>query len=325
MSEISFADIQSAAVTIKGMAVRTPLLTMPALDERLGGRVFLKAECLQRIGAFKFRGAYNRIARLSEAEKAGGVVACSSGNHAQGVAEAARLVGTRATIVMPEDAPAVKVAGTRAAGAGIVFYDRQTEDREAIAEAICAEQGATFVHPFNDPFVIAGQGTVGLEAGEDLKALGIEPDLALVPASGGGLAAGFCLGLHGVFPACTIWGCEPYGHDDLRASLKAGKPVPAQVPGGSGLCDALLAPMPGETGFPILKEHLAGVLAVEDHAIYQAMAFAFSKLKLVVEPGGVIALAALLDGQIMLEGKTCVVVLSGGNVDFVTLQDAMQV
>ena len=209
MLALSLADIQSAAKQIEGVAVRTPLLNFPALDSQVGGRVFLKPECLQQKGAFKFRGAYNFISRLSDSERAGGVVACSSGNHAQGVAEAARLCGVTAAIVMPEDSPKVKVEGTRASGAEVIFYDRYTEDREAIARSICKERGAVFIHPFNEPIIMAGQGTIGLEIADDLKALGLSPDVALVPLSGGGLASGVSLGLHGDFPSARFGVASP--------------------------------------------------------------------------------------------------------------------
>lgn len=325
MPVLSYTDILSAADRIANVAVRTPLISSPALDEKLGGRIYLKAECLQRKGAFKFRGAYNAISRLPEEMRSHGVVACSSGNHAQGVAEAARLLDMPAVIVMPSDAPSVKVAGTRSAGAEVVFYDRESEDREAIARSLCQERGAAFVHPFNDPYVMAGQGTAGLEIVQDLEALGVVPDLLLIQASGGGLASGVSTAIHQTFPTCEIWGCEPKGHDDLRLSLDAGERcgVPDHVEEAGALCDALLAPMVGSHGFPILQEHLKGSLAVDDEAVLEAVAYAIETLRLVVEPGGAIGLAALLSGQVRLEGRSCVLMLSGGNIDPAVMERAL--
>lgn len=325
MSVLSYSDILSAADLISGVAVRTPLVHSPALDEKLGGTVYLKAECLQRKGAFKFRGAYNAISRLPREARAAGVVACSSGNHAQGVAEAARLLDMPATIVMPSDAPKIKVAGTRSAGAEVVFYDRETEDREAIARSLCEGGGASFIHPFNDPYVMAGQGTAGLEVAKDLEALDVIPDMMLIQASGGGLASGICVAMHEAFPRCEIRAVEPEGHDDLRLSLAAGERsgVPGHVEEAGALCDALLAPMTGSNTFPVLQQHLKGGLAVPDAAVLEAVAYAFGELKLVVEPGGAIGLAALLSGQVSLQGRSCVVILSGGNIDPMILQRAL--
>lgn len=325
MPAFSYSDILSAAEQISDVAVRTSLIHSPALDEKLQGTVYLKAECLQRKGAFKFRGAYNAISRLPSEVRASGVVACSSGNHAQGVAEAARLLSIPAAIVMPSDAPEVKVAGTRSAGAEVVFYDRETEDREAIARSLCEGRGASFIHPFNDPRVMAGQGTAGLEIANDLAALGVAPDLMVIQVSGGGLASGVCVAMHEAFPQCEIWGVEPEGHDDLRRSLMSGErcKVPGHVEEAGALCDALLAPMTGSNTFPVLQEHLKGGLAVSDEAVLDAVAYAFSELRLVVEPGGAIGLAALLSGQVPLEGRSCVVMLSGGNIDPKVLKCAL--
>lgn len=319
---LSAADIAAAAGRIAGQAVVTPLLASNVLDERVGGRVLLKAECLQRTGSFKFRGAFNRLSMIPEGEREGGVVACSSGNHAQGVAAAAAILGMPAVIVMPKDAPAVKIARTRALGAEVVLYDRLTEDREAIARAIAADRRATFVHPYDDTGVMAGQGTVGLEAAAECRRLGIVPDLAMAPASGGGLVAGVSTALGEAFPGVAVYAVEPEGFDDHVRSLAAGERLTNERLGGS-LCDALLSNSPGEKTFPVNRRTLAGAVAVSDAEALAAVAFAFRELKLVLEPGGAVALAALLTGRIDGRGKTSVVVLSGGNVDEAVLARAL--
>lgn len=327
MPLLDMKDILSAADRIADVAVATPLINNPQLDELLGGKVYLKAECLQRKGAFKFRGAYNCLSRLDVAQRAGGVVACSSGNHAQGVAEAARLLGMPAVIVMPADSPKVKVEGTRSAGAEVVFYDRLTEDREAIAKGLCEERGAAFIHPFNNKLIMAGQATAGLEAARKILEQGDRLDLALLQVSGGGLAAGISTAVHDAFPACEIWACEPEGYDDVRYSLAAGEPieVPELAQHGRGLlCDALLAPKPGDLTFPLLQAHIKECLAISDEAVLEAVAYAHKHLHLVVEPGGAIGLAALLNGAVKLEGRTCLVVLSGGNIDPPVLIQALE-
>ncbi|MGI8839364.1 MAG: threonine ammonia-lyase [Caulobacteraceae bacterium] len=311
---VTLADIEDAARAIAGHAVVTPLLESPALNERLGGRLLIKAETLQRAGAFKFRGAYNRLSRLTAEEKTRGVVAFSSGNHAQGVALAARLLHMPALIVMPADAPKVKAEATAGYGAEIRFYDRAHESREAIAAAIAAERGATVVPAFDDPFIVAGQGTVGLEIADQAKASGATIDLLIGPLGGGGLMAGTAVAIAARSPATQILGVEPEGFDDTRRSLKAGERR-AAPPAPRSLCDALEAPMPGEITFPLLQAHLAGVLTVTDAEVAGAMRHAFAVLKLVVEPGGAVALAALLAGKIVLAGRTAAIVLSGGNVD----------
>lgn len=311
---IASADIEAAADRIAGLATRTPLLTCPPLDALVGARVLLKPECLQRTGSFKFRGAYNRIALIPEEERVNGVVACSSGNHAQGVAEAARLFDVPATIVMPADAPAIKVARTERAGARVVPYDRERENRTAIANAIARGAGATFVHPYDDPGVMAGQGTVGLEIARDCAALGIVPDRVLVPVGGGGLIAGISVALDALMPSAVCQPVEPVAFDDLTRSLRAGHRVRNASRGGS-IADSLLAEMPGRLTFEIHKRHVSPGFAVPDEALGRAMAFAAAELKLVTEPGGVIALAALLENLVQVRGETVVVVLSGGNVD----------
>lgn len=307
-------DVRDAARRLAGHARRTPLLESAALNDRLGGRLLVKAEPLQLTGSFKFRGAFTRLSRLAPGERARGVVAYSSGNHAQGVAAAARHFGVPATLVMPADAPAVKVAGTRARGAEVVFYDRGTEDREAIGARLQAETGAILVKPYDDPDVISGQGTVGLEVAADLAAAETAADAFLCPCGGGGLVAGCALALAAESPATAVWAVEPAGFDDTRRSLAAGKRL-ANAPGAASACDALLAPEPGALTFAINRERLAGGLAVTDRDAFAAMRAAFEHFKVVTEPGGAVALAAVLSGGFDTTGRTVVVVLSGGNVD----------
>jgi threonine dehydratase len=318
-----FADVLEAAARLRGKAVQTPLLESPLLNDRLGGRLLIKPEMLQRTGSFKFRGAFNRISLIPEAERGRGVVAFSSGNHAQGVAAAARLLGLAATIVMPADAPAVKAANTRAWGARVVPYDRQNEDREAIAAAIVAESGATLVRPYDDRYVIAGQGTIGIEIADQAAVMGIEPDDVVVPAGGGGLIAGTALALAERLPGVRVHSAEPEGFDDLRRSLEAGTRL-RNAPGAQSFCDALLTPMPGEITFDINRSLLAGGVAVGEEEVCTAMAAAFEFFKLIVEPGGAVALAAALAGRIPVEGRTVVVVCSGGNVEPAVHRDALR-
>jgi threonine dehydratase len=321
----TFADVEAAAGRLQGQAVVTPLLRSDALDAATGGRVFVKADCLQRTGSFKFRGAYNRLAQLAEAEREKGVVAFSSGNHAQGVALAARLLGVPAIIVMPADAPAIKMEATRGYGAEVVLYDRYTQSREAIARQIAAEKGSVVVPSYDDPHIVAGQGTAGLEAARQLQEMGAQADVLLCPASGGGYLAGYTLAFTELSPRTRLYAVEPRGYEDHAASLKAGHPAPVAPgaderdvpanPTGPSLCDALLAPQPGDIPFAINGPRLAGALAVSDDEALAAMAFAFRHLKLVLEPGGAVALAALLTGKLELNGRTAVAVASGGNVD----------
>lgn len=306
----SYEGVLDAARQIEGVAVRTPLIESPALNERVGGRVLMKAENLQRAGAFKFRGAYNRISRLSEAERARGVVAFSSGNHAQGVAAAARLVGTPATIVMPSDSPVVKVEGVRSFGGEVRFYDRWSESREAIGAEIAVERGSVLVPPFDDPFIIEGQGTTALEL---LDQADTAIDQLLCGASGGGLMAGINLVMAERSPQTDVFVVEPEAFDDTARSLAAGARV-GHPQGTPSICDALMAPMPGELTFPI-NRRCAGALTVSDAEVAEAVAFAFRHLKLVIEPGGAVSLAALLAGRIETRGRTTAIVLSGGNVD----------
>jgi len=314
--------VEAAARRLAGRAVLTPLLESPALNRRLGGRLLVKAEVLQRTGSFKFRGAYNTIAQLTAAQRKAGVVAYSSGNHAQGVAAAAELLGVPATIVMPADAPAIKAANTRGYGADIVFYDRYRESREEIAARLAQERGAALIPPYDHPQVIAGQGTAGLEIFHQATALDASLDAVLVPCSGGGFAAGCALALAKAPRSIRVFAVEPSGLDDMRRSLEAGKRV-ANDPGARSICDALLAPTPGEITFAINRRLLAGGFAVSDEEVCQAMAVAFTEYKLVVEPGGAAALAAVLSGKLEMKDKTVAVIASGGNVDPETFRKAV--
>ncbi|WP_420392871.1 threonine ammonia-lyase [Acuticoccus sp.] len=311
---IELSDVEAAARRLAGVAVRTPLITSAILDERCGARVFVKAECLQRTGSFKFRGATNAIARIAEGARARGVVASSSGNHAQGVAEAARLASIPATIVMPDDAPAIKRARTERSGATVVACDRERDDREAIAEALAERLGATIVPPYDDPGVMAGQGTVGLEIADELDGLGIVADRVLVPTSGGGLLSGVATVMAGRMPSAICQPAEPEGFDDMSRSLAAGERLDNASRSGS-IADALLSRRPGTLTFPIIARHARPGVAVPDEWLLRAVAFAFTELKLSAEPGGAVALAALLSGRLDVAGETVVVVLSGGNVD----------
>ena len=318
----TIADVRRAAERIAGHAVRTPLVANPFLDERVGGRVLLKCENLQRTGSFKFRGAYNALAALPRETRAHGIVAMSSGNHAQGVAEAARLFGVRATIIMPSDAPATKRLRTERSGGRIVTYDRASADRDAVAARFIAEHGGTLIHPFNNAQVIAGQGTIGLEIAEDCAAAGLKPDAVLMPASGGGLSAGIGLAVRDWSGDTDIVLVEPEGFDDYRRSLAAGHIVANDHSAGS-VCDALLINQPGRLSFAINRVNSASGVAVSDAEALAAVAFAFRELKLVVEPGGAVALAALLAGHVQASGRTLVVVLSGGNIDSDVLAEAL--
>jgi threonine dehydratase len=269
---------------------------------------------LQRTGSFKFRGAFNKLSSIPQAARGGGVVAFSSGNHAQGVAAAAQILNMQATIVMPADAPLSKRERTKAYGAEVVLYDRDREDRDAIAGAIAAKRGATLVRPYDDPLVIAGQGTVGREIAEDMAALGLTPDIVVAPASGGGLIAGVATAVKARFPQAILMSGEPEGFDDHARSLRAGKREPHHAEGRT-ICDALMASIPGEITFAINSRLLTQGVTASDTEVGVAVGFAFRELKLVVEPGGAVGLAALLAGRIDIRGKNVVIVLSGGNVD----------
>ncbi len=308
------ADVDAAAQRLLGVALRTPLVTSPVLDTLTGARVFLKAETLQRTGSFKFRGAYNRLAAIPLAERAGGVVAFSSGNHAQGVAAAAALLGMPAVIVMPSDAPRPKRERTAALGAEVVLYDRTREDREAIARELARTRHAVLVPPYDDPLIIAGQGTAGREIVEDLADLGLVPDVVAVNASGGGLTAGIALAVKARVPQARLYTAEPEGFDDHARSFRSGRREANAALSGT-ICDALMARMPGEITFAINRALVDEGVAASEEEVAAAVAFAFRELKLVVEPGGAVALAALMSGKINIKGKVAVAVLSGGNVD----------
>ncbi len=315
-------DLREAAVRLAPYAVRTPLLESAFLNDRIGARVLLKAEVLQRTGSFKFRGAYNSVSRIDPDVFPGGVVACSSGNHAQGIAEAARLCSIPAVIVMPADAPAIKVARTKRSGAEVVHFDRFTEDRDAIAAAIGTERRAHYIAPFDNRFVMAGQGTAGLEIAEQAKAAHADLKAVLVPCSGGGLAAGVALAMQASMPNCGVYSVEPQGFEDYARSLQSGKRE-KNAPGAKSICDSLLIHEPGEMTFAINEHALAGGLVVPDADTLAAVAFAFNELKLVVEPGGVIGLAALLSGHYRPSGGAVAVILSGGNIDPGILSDSL--
>jgi threonine dehydratase len=308
------ADVDAAAQRLAGIALRTPLLSSPVLDELTSGRVFLKAEILQRTGSFKFRGAYNKLSSIPACERPHGVVAFSSGNHAQGVAAAAHLLGMPAVIVMPSDAPRPKRDRTAGWGAEIVLYDRIREDRVAIAQEIAAKRKAALVPPYDDPLVIAGQGTTGREIVEDLAGQGLAPDVVVVTASGGGLMAGIALAVKSRFPQATLFTAEPEGFDDHARSFRSGEREKNTALSGT-ICDALMAQTPGELTFAINRDLVGQGAVVSDGEVATAVAFAFRELKLVVEPGGAAALAAVLSAKVNVRGRTAVVVLSGGNVD----------
>jgi threonine dehydratase len=311
---IGYADIAEAARVLAPFAVRTPLLSFPALDERVGGRVFLKPEMLQRTGSFKFRGAFNKLSSIPMQARSGGVVAFSSGNHAQGVAAAAQILDMRATIVMPADAPLSKRERTKGYGADVVLYDRDREDREAIAADIAGQRGATLVRPYDDPLVIAGQGTVGREIADDMTLLGVTPEIVVAPASGGGLVAGVATAIKARYPQADVMSAEPEGFDDHARSLQSGRREPHRAEGRT-ICDALMATIPGEITFAINSRLLTKGVTASDAEVGIAVEFAFRELKLVVEPGGAVGLAALLAGHIDARDRNIVIVLSGGNVD----------
>ena len=308
------AEIEAAAARLAGVVRRTPLLAGTPLDEAVGGRLLFKAECLQRTGSFKLRGAYKRLVQLDAGRRRAGVVAFSSGNHAQGVAAAAKMLGIAATIVMPSDAPAIKLGNTRALGAEVVLYDRFMEDRETIARRLVGERGATLVPAYDDPYVVAGQGTAGFELMQQAAELGLTPDQVLVPTSGGGLTAGTAVAVRALAPRAAVYGVEPEAFDDTRRSLAAGTLL-RNPPEARSICDALQSSPPGTLTFAINRELLAGILTVSDAEVETAMARAFRDLKLVVEPGGAVAFAAALAARVPLAGRTTAILLSGGNVD----------
>lgn len=321
--QVSFEDVEAAADRLNGICIRTPLLQSAVLDQRIGARVFIKPECLQHIGAFKFRGAYNRLVQLNLKDRAHGVVAFSSGNHAQGVAYAARLLGMSATIVMPTDAPAIKKQGTADLGATIHYYDRQTESREEIAAEIATRTGAVLIPAFDDVDVIAGQGTCGLEFMQQLPESGEGITSILCPCGGGGLLAGVATAVHGCNETIKVYGVEPQYYNDHALSLRAGKRVKIQ-PEQTTSCDALMAPMPGLITWEINSQRVTDFLEVTEDEVAHAVSFAFRYLKLVVEPGGAVALAALLHGKLPDVGDVTGIILSGGNIDPPTMQACLE-
>ncbi|MFD2053945.1 threonine/serine dehydratase [Mesorhizobium calcicola] len=309
-------DIHRAAARLSGLIVETPLIESQELNKRFGARILFKPETLQRTGSFKFRGAYNKLSSLSEEERGRGVVAFSSGNHAQGVAASAAMFGVKAVIAMPADAPAMKIGNVRKMGAEVVPFDRMSVVRPYI------DKGMVLVPPFDDPAIIAGQGTIGLELMAQAKALGVSLDAVVIPCGGGGLSSGISVAVKDASPDTAVWAVEPEHFDDTRRSLAAGTRV-SNEPGHSSICDAILTAEPGVITFEINRRNLAGGIAVSDKATAQAMRDAMAYLKLVVEPGGCVALAALSSGEIELSGKSVAVVLSGGNVDFGTYAEIM--
>ncbi|WP_288430521.1 threonine/serine dehydratase [uncultured Agrobacterium sp.] len=312
MTDISM--IEAARNRIRNEAVRTPLMSSPFLDEIAGRKVFVKAECLQRTGSFKFRGGWSAVSALEPEVRQRGVIAFSSGNHAQGVALAASLHGIPSVIIMPQDAPRIKVENTRAYGAEIVLFDRSKDDRDAIGAKISAERGLTLIRPFDEPLVIAGQGTVGLEIAEQGKEAGIEEAEVLVPCGGGGLTSGVALALKAKAPNFKVRTCEPENFDDVARSLSSGKIERNAALSGS-ICDAIITPQPGDITFPIMATLCGKGIAVSEEEALRAMVLAFQRLKIVVEPGGAVALAAALFHADKLEAETVIAVASGGNVD----------
>ncbi|MFN4143812.1 threonine/serine dehydratase [Aestuariivirga sp.] len=309
-----FSDIEKAARRLERFAVRTPVIESPKLNAMTGGRILIKAECLQRTGSFKFRGAWNRISQLDAAAAPGGVVAYSSGNHAQGVAAAAEIRGLPALIVMPADTPRIKQDNARSYGAEVITYDRATQSREEIAQRYVKERGAVLVPPFDDPDIIAGQGTAGLELAEEAASRGVHLDDVLVCCSGGGLTAGVALAVEAKSPGTKVHTVEPEGFEDYARSLASGRIERNEKATGS-ICDALMAVSPGEMTFAINKRLLGEGLAVSDAEAAEAVRFAFEVLKLVAEPGGAVALAAVLTRRIATRDRAVGVILSGGNCD----------
>ena len=317
-----FDDILAAQQRLQGVTIRTPLLESPLLNDRIGRRILIKPECLQTTGSFKFRGASNRIRALDDGELAGGVVAFSSGNHAQGVAAAARQRGIDATIIMPSDAPAIKKANTEAWGATVVTYDRFTENREEIGARIAEDRGATLIRPYDDPFVIAGQGTIGLEIAAQLDEIGATADIVVTPCGGGGLISGTALALSGTKSEISVFGAEPKDFDDTRRSLESGNRETVD-PSARSICDSILTPQPGVLTWAINSRLLKGIVPISDDQALAAMKTAFLDLKLVAEPGGATSLAAALSGELPPGDGAIVAVISGGNVDPETFRRAL--
>ena len=315
--------IRAAAERIKGHARRTPILTSPFLDDIAGRRVFVKAECLQHTGSFKFRGGWASVSALTDNALKTGVIAFSSGNHAQGVALAAREHGAPAVIIMPSDAPAVKIENTRALGAEVILYDRATEDRDEIGQRLSQERNLTLIKPFDAPMTIAGQGTVGLEIAEEMNALGVTHADVMVCCGGGGLTSGIALALAADAPGLRVRPAEPEEFDDVTRSLKSGK-IERNTRLSGSLCDAIITPQPGDLTFPIMQEHCGpGVVVSEDECL-RAVGLAFERLRIVVEPGGAAALAAALFHPDEFTGDAVIAVATGGNVDAAVFARALE-
>lgn len=315
-------DIRNAARRNAGQVRRTPLLTSPFLDDIAGRRVFLKPECLQHTGSFKYRGAHNAISSLTDERRELGVIAFSSGNHAQGIALAARQNQTPSVVVMPSDAPKLKIENTRALGADVILYDRANEDRDTIGAEIAEKRGLTLIKPFDNEFVIAGQGTVGLEIANQAREENIQNAEVLVPCGGGGLTAGIAVALANDAPDLRVRPVEPAGFDDVARSLRNGR-IEANEHLTGSICDAIITPSPGKLTFPIMKRLCGDGMSVPDDDCLRAMALAFTRLKLVIEPGGAVALAAALFHPEKIQGDAVIVVASGGNVDAPVFADAL--
>jgi threonine dehydratase len=313
----NFDDVQAAASRLQDVAHRTPVLTSNFLDNRTGNQLFFKCENFQRAGAFKFRGAYNALAQLAPEQRRRGVVAFSSGNHAQGVALAAKLLGISAKIVMPNDAPAAKLAATRGYGAEVILYNRYEEDRAAIARAIQEKEQRALVPPFDHPHIIAGQGTISLELFEQVGAL----DVLLAPIGGGGLISGNCIAVHQISPATQIYGVEAEVANDTYLSLQKGERVSIPVP--PTIADGMQVTSPGEITFAIMREHLAGVLLVSEGEIKNAMRLVLERMKILIEPTGAVPVAAALKNQLGWRGRRIGIIVSGGNVDMAKLADVL--
>jgi threonine dehydratase len=306
---ISFADLQAAAARLQGVAHRTPVLTSRTMNERSGAELFFKCENLQRIGAFKFRGAYNALAQFSAEQRARGVLTYSSGNHAQAIALSARLLGMPALIIMPKDAPALKIEATRGYGAEIVLYDRYSEDREAIGGKLAAERGMTLIPPYDHPHVMAGQGTAALELLEEVPDL----DLLLVCVGGGGLISGCAVAAHALAPRCEVIGVEPAAGNDVQQSMTKGSIVHIEVP--QTIADGAQTQHAGKLTFPVIQAHVARIVTVSDADLLAAMKLFAERMKLVVEPTGCLGAAAALTGAAPVAGKRVGVIVSGGNID----------
>ncbi len=319
---MNFEMIQNAAQRLKGHVRHTPLLSSPFLDRIAGRRVLIKPECLQHTGSFKFRGAWSAISALDPEVRNCGVIAFSSGNHAQGIAYAAKRHKAPSVIVMPADAPALKIENTRALGAEVVLYDRENEDRDAIGEALSVERGLTLIRPFDDPQVIAGQGTTGLEIAADAAAMGVTEAELLVPCGGGGLTSGITLACAERAPGLQVRPVEPEGFDDVKRSLETGE-IQRNARTSGNICDAIITPQPGNLTFPILKARCGPGITVTEEETLQAVALAFLRLKIVAEPGGAVALAAALTGKASPACETVIAVVSGGNVDPAMFQRAL--